>query len=339
MWALVVSLVAGTPFAAADGRVINDFGSNVVIPKSSKRYAVLFPMALPFLFIIHAQKSIVGYPGFGIKTIPYFSGNLILKLAPDFVKKTKDIGYPGNPNIETIVGLKPDFVISMTFAKRANEKINYFKIPVISIPGSFGSIEQLLEGVRILGIATNHTEEATKYINYYKRILGYVQRHLKNTKKPTVLFLSYQGPQANKLTSGGRFNTLVNDIIKKAGAVSVSRNVSGMLGSISIEDILRWNPDYIIIGCGGNKEDIFKNDKLRYVDALKNKRVYEVPSDGNKYSTWYAPEKSPLGLLWTAKLLHPNLFKSLNIKSAEKFYYRTFWNIPISDLKVKGDLH
>lgn len=63
-----------------------------------------------------------------------------------------------------------------------------------------------------------------------------------------MLYLSYQGPNGNKLTSGGQFDTLVNDIIQKAGGISVSKNIKGKFGQISKEDILKWNPQYIFFG-------------------------------------------------------------------------------------------
>ena len=41
--------------------------SQVKTPK----YAVLFPMALPFCFMLKVQDGIVGYPGMNRKAIPF----------------------------------------------------------------------------------------------------------------------------------------------------------------------------------------------------------------------------------------------------------------------------
>ncbi len=342
LFVFVFFLVHGIAYSSQNGQT----SSRNIKPAANtlntgKRYAVLFPMALPFLFIINAQNGIVGYPGFGIKAIPYFSGNLILEKEPNFVKKTVDIGYPMEPNIEMIMKLHPNFVINSNFARVTNKRIEHFGIPVITFSGGFGTIEQLIKNVAKIGIYTNHTKQAEKYVKYYKNIISYVYKLLNKTqtKRPTVLYLSYEGPHGNKLTSGGRFNTLVNDIIQKAGCINVSSKVPGMFGLISTEDIIKWNPDYIIIGAGGSAESIYKNKLLKYTNAVKNKKVFKVPTDGNaKYSNWYAPEKSSLGLLWTAKVTHPKVFKSFDLRQAAAFYYKTFWGLDFSNLQIKGFL-
>ena len=340
LFIFIIFFITNAAYGSQNSQTNHNEKNHTAISAANKRYAVLFPMALPFLFIIKAQNGIVGYPGFGIKAIPYFSGNLILKREPNFIKKTVDIGYPMEPNIETIVKLHPDFVIGNSFTKITNRRIEHYGIPVVTFSGAFGTIDQLLKDIARLRIYIGHTKQTEKYIKYYKNTIFYVHKHLKNTKKrPTILYLSYEGPKGNKLTSGGRFNTLINDIIRKAGCISVSRRVPGMFGLISTEDIIKWNPDFIILGNGGDAKGIYDNKLLKYVNAVKNKRVFKVPTDGNaRYSNWYAPEKSSLGLLWTAKITHPKIFKSLNLKQAASLYYRTFWGLSLKDIKIEGFL-
>ncbi len=319
------------------------YSSNAFKPNETKvkvkvkKYAVLFPMALPFLFIINAQKGIVAYPGFGIKSIPYFSGNLILKKEPDFMKRTIDIGYPMEPNMEEIVRLHPDFVVDSHFAKLTNKRLKELGIQVVTFSGSFGDIDKLLNEALKLGKCTGHLLSARKFVDYYKNMLKIVRVKLRRSKKhPKVLFLSFEGPNGNRLTAGGRFDTLVNDLIEKAGCISVSRDIRGMFGIISFEDILKWDPDFIILGRGGNPKEIYGNRLLRNVEAVKEKRVFKVPTDGEKYSNWFAPEKSCLGLLWLAKITHPDLFKNVSIWQYAKHYYKSFWGLDIKEVKLEG---
>jgi len=118
-----------------------------------------------------------------------------------------------------------------------------------------------------------------------------------------------------------------------AGGIDVAKNVKGMFGQISSEDIIKWNPDFIFIGAGGNVNSIYKNKALSHVKAVEYKRVYLVPSfcSGEKsvYSNWYSSEQFPLGLLWTAYILHPRHFKDFTdyIQKEERYYLNTFWNI------------
>jgi iron complex transport system substrate-binding protein len=330
-------LLVFLPNAWSKTLVIYNFGKKIEI-NNAKRFVVLFPQALPFVFMINAQEGLAGYPGMGNDTIPYFSGQLILNKMTDFKQKVADVGYPFGPSVEKIVSLKPGFIVNVNMQAN-NEQFEKLGIPVIAFSACFGNLNDLYKSIENLGEATNHLKEAQNLISYYKKTVNYVENHLKNTKeKPKVLYLSYQGPKGNKLTSGGQFDTLINDIIQKAGGVSVSKNVKGKFGQISKEDILKWNPQYIFFGTGNQKtiNDIYNDKDLRFVSAVVNKRVFLVPQDGgNSYSNWFAPEKAPLGLLWCAKTLHPKHFESLDLKDQAQYYYKTFWGINLNQIHIR----
>lgn len=318
--------------------VVNNFGKKVEI-KNQNRFVVLFPQALPFVFMINAQNGLVGYPGVSHKALPYFSGPLILDKMPNFKQKVVDVGYPFSPSVEKIVALKPGFIVNVNMQAN-NEQFEKLGIPIIAFSACFGNLNELYESIKDLGAATKHTKEAFALIDYYKNTVNFVENHLKNVSdNPKVLYLSYQGPQGNKLTSGGQFNTLVNDIIQKAGGISVSKDVKGQFGQISKEDIIKWNPDFIFLGTGDQKtiNEIYANKDLRFVSAIIHKKVYLVPKDSpDSYSNWFAPEKATLGLLWCAKILHPKQFESLNLKEQAQYYYKTFWGVNLNQLKIIG---
>ncbi len=310
------------------------------------RYAVLFPMALPFCFMIHAQKGIVGYPGMNRKSVPFFAGNLILKEEPDFINKTTDIGNPHVTNLEVIKALNPSLVITAPFGIY-NEKLQHMGIKTISFCGQFCTTNRLLKDVDTIGKALNHEKEANTLEEFYTKEIDYVKEHLKDVKsRPRVLYLTQEGPSGNALTAGGGFAKLDSELISLAGGIDVASNVKGMFGQISKEDIIKWNPQYIFIGAGGNAKEIYNDKDLKNVSAVKNKRVYVVPSfcSGEKsvYSNFYSSEQFPLGLLWTAYMLHPKHFKDFSnyFDKEQKYYLNTFWNInsmKICNLNLKGD--
>ncbi len=319
--------------------------SSVASQDKTVRYAVLFPMALPFCFMIHAQKGIVGYPGMNRKAVPFFAGNLILKEEPDFIKNTTDIGNPHVTNLEVIKALNPSIVITAPFGMY-NEKLQHMGIKTISFCGQFCTTNELLKDINTIGKALNHEKEAKVLESFYIKEISYVKKHLKDiSSKPKVLYLTQEGPSGNTLTAGGGFTKLDSELINLAGGIDVASSVKGMFGRISKEDIIKWNPDYIFIGSGGNIKEIYDDKDLKNVSAVKNKRVYVVPyfCSGVKsvYSNFYSSEQFPLGLLWTAYTLHPKHFKDFNkdFDKEEKYYLKTFWNInsmKVCNIDIKG---
>ncbi len=337
---ITFTIILSTKYANSKSiTIINDFGNKLKIETPAKRCVVLFPQALPFFYMLHAQKCLVGYPGFGANKTPFYSGNLINKVDPNFKKRIADVGYPKAVNIEELLKLHTSCVVNVSLDKIVNQYIQHFNIPVVRVTFGFGNLKEYIKSVKIIGEVTGHQKDAERYINFYLKIVHYIKSKVKHIKnKPKVLYLSYEGPKGNKLTSGGKFDTFVKQIITIAGGKDVSKKVAGFFGEISEEDILKWNPDYIILGSCIPTNTIYKNSKLRYVSAVKEKRVYTVPCDGNsKYADWFSPEKSPLGMLWLAKTLHPLLFNSLNLKKEIKKYYKYFWGLSLKYIKIKGN--
>jgi iron complex transport system substrate-binding protein len=310
----------------------------VKIKKPVKRCVVVFPQALPFFYMLKAQRCVVGYPGFGMRKTPFYSGNLILKVDPNFKKRVADVGYPKMINIEEIVKLKPNFAVNVMFAKITNQEMEKFRIPVLKVTFGFGNLKQFIQSVKIIGKATGKEKNAKKFINYYLKIVNTVKNGTKNLPKPKVLYLSYEGPKGHMLTSGGKFDTYIRNIINIAGGIDVSKNVPGFFGRISDEDILKWNPDVIILGSKVSPKILYDNPKLKFINAVKNKKIYILPFDGNtKYSNWFAPQESSLGILWLAKILHPKRFSNINLKKAAQKYYKTFWGLRLNQIKIQGN--
>ncbi|GAB6078719.1 ABC transporter substrate-binding protein [Hydrogenobaculum acidophilum] len=330
-----VSLILVPFFITACSQKSNVSSSGNQYNRENKtpKYAVLFPMALPFCFMLKAQNRIVGYPGMNRKAVPFFAGNLILKEDPDFIDKTIDIGNPHITNLEVIKSLNPSLVITAPFGIY-NEKLNNMGIKTFPFCGQFCGVKSLLSDVNELGKLLNHQKDAKEIEDFYKQDIDYAKLHLQNIKrKPKVLYLTQEGPSGKSLTAGGGFTKLDSELISMAGGVDVAKDVKGMFGQISTEDMIKWNPDFIFIGAGGNVNSIYKNKALSHVSAVVNKRVYVVPSfcssEKSVYSNWYSSEQFPLGLIWTAYILHPTHFQHFKsyIQKEEAKYLHTFWNI------------
>jgi len=135
-------LLVFLPNAWSKTVTIRNFGKKVEI-ENAKRFVVLFPQVLPFVFIINAQDGLVGYPGMGKNAMPYFSGQLILKKMPDFKQKVADVGYPFGPSIEKIVSLKPGFIVNVNM-QADNEQFRKLGIPVIAFSGCFGNLNKFI---------------------------------------------------------------------------------------------------------------------------------------------------------------------------------------------------
>ncbi|WAH61699.1 hypothetical protein LZ023_39255 (plasmid) [Pseudomonas silvicola] len=98
---------------------------------------------------------------------------------------------------------------------------------------------------------------------------------------------------------------------------------------ISPEDVIRWNPDVIIIGAGaGSLADSDFKTLFASVKAVQQHRVWQNPAGvfpWDRYGTEVA-----LQIQWAAKQLHPALFPQLDLVSATQAFYQQFYDYSLT---------
>jgi iron complex transport system substrate-binding protein len=110
----------------------------------------------------------------------------------------------------------------------------------------------------------------------------------------------------------------------------------------SIEQILLWDPEVIIVNESAAYKLILGHPQWSGIDAVRNERVYQLP---NGISRWGHPGsvETPLALLWTAKTVYPDKFTHIDMNEEVRYYYKTFFNMDLDDEMIQiilegGDL-
>ncbi len=119
-----------------------------------------------------------------------------------------------------------------------------------------------------------------------------------------------------------------------AGGINSAKEVSGNMLKVNMEQILKWNPDVIIIGNTVKDWDkVLTDPAWADISAIKTKKVYLNP-DGAFYWDRYGAEEA-LQIQWAAKLLNPDKFVDLDIAKETKTFYKTFFSYDLTDNDVQ----
>lgn len=153
-------------------------------------------------------------------------------------------------------------------------------------------------------------------------------RGIPHQARPRVLHIASLRP----LRVDGR-DTLIDDWIRRAGGRNVAVELKGTLQPISAEQIERWNPDLIIVG---GQDERAEADPVAALAALKGYRVVRNPSGAYQWDR-HGPEYA-LQLLWTAKLLHPNRFRDLELTRETAGFYRRLFGYRMTPQEVASVL-
>ncbi|MQS52792.1 ABC transporter substrate-binding protein [Companilactobacillus mishanensis] len=308
--------------AASTRTVTDNTGKNVKIPKKVKRIADLWHANNPILLMLGGENKLVA-------TTKLTHDNALLT---DLYPKVKKSAVPFNGesvNTEELINQKPDVVISAD--KGQIETIRKAGIPAVN--SMFQDFKGLKKTVTLTGnvLGGKSKTNAKIYNEQLDDDIADVKNRVKYTKEPTVLHI------VNKtdLTKVDGRNTIVDEWIKTAGGKNAMKSKGNMI-EVSAEEIIKANPDVIIVGNTTDKaalKALKKDSRFKTLKAVKNKKVYGNPTGIFQWDRYSAEED--LQIWWAATKLHPSEMRDININSKVKAFYQGFFNKKFSNKQVK----
>jgi iron complex transport system substrate-binding protein len=308
--------------------VVDARGKEVEIQTPVKKVISIYGMAPPFIYLLgEGDKFYAGW---------MWGTDFYKLIDPKIEEKTSK---ERSLNVEDIKKEDPDVVLASTWKKFARDinQLESLGVPVVCI--NIESIDDIYATIRILGKIFQKEDYADKIIEYYEGCVKDVEKRISGVEeKPKVLVVYYSGKAKAYRTFGG--DMFQSKLIEMAGGISVSKELSGKQ-TINVEQVANWNPDIILIiqywKSGKDlKEEILNDPAWKRIKAVKDGKVYVVPNDGEN---WIDPcPKWILGLYWTAKVLHPEEFKDLNVKAKADEFYKKFFGLSVDEVKIAGDL-
>lgn len=235
----------------------------------------------------------------------------------------------GSPNTETLLseGIGLAFVSNSTPA----EPLRTAGIETHQL--SFNSLETLLSALDqtakalATDIARDRVADYKTYLNDIQSDIAARIADIATDERPRILHL----PSIDPLRADGA-ETIIDEWIRLSGGRNAADGLTGNLQTISLEQILGWQPDIIIVG--GNPDQTLPGPDGGWegVTAVRKGAVYRNPKGvflWDRYSTEFA-----LQLMWTSKLIYPDLFADTDMRAEVRNFYERFFEYTASDEDV-----
>jgi iron complex transport system substrate-binding protein len=288
--AAVIAVLAASPVVALTVRDM--LGREVVLPAPPARIVSLVPSVTEIVFSLGAQDRLVGRTDF----CDY----------PLAVRTKPSVGGMVNPNLETLVALKPDLVIG---TDEGNREETFRQLERLRIPTYLVHANRIAETVDLIarvGELTGHQADAPRLTGEMLRRVEAVRRAVAPFPRPRVLYVLWPDP----LIVPGRASMLT-ELIEIAGGVSITAGDGDAYPRLSLEAAVTRAPEVIILAdhsTGASTAGRAAPEKWQRLVSVPAIRAGRLHSADLSILHRYGP-RVPEGLETLARMIHPEAFR------------------------------
>jgi iron complex transport system substrate-binding protein len=329
---VAAALLPAAAFAASGTQTVIDMsGASVTVPLDVERIAEQFPAHTVTDIMLGAGDKLVAIPR-NVKTLP-----LLRKIYPR-IADVPELFHGSTVNIEELLAARPD-VVSIIGGAANVAKLRSAGLPAAVM--TFTSYESLQRSIALAGdiYGGDARQRASRYNAYLEGKLRFVQSRLADlppSQRPTVVHIASYPPL---VIDGGP--SIMGEWIKLGGGVDAAGAVAGSHVTITMEQLLAWDPDVLIVETPGGDQALVAGSGQSVVAALshapgwqqlravRSGRIHVNPQGMYPWER-YGPEEA-LQIQWIAKTLHPERFRDLDMRAEARQFYRTFFGYSLSE--------
>ncbi len=230
----------------------DDFG-HAVVPGVARRIISLNPATTEMLFAIGAGSRVIGRT-----TWDWY---------PDSARLVPDMGPGLRPNLEVVIGAKPDLVILYASADNRTAAARLRSLGVATLAVKNDSIGDLARTLRLLGMVTGDSARAEAVSDSVRLTLDRVRAATAGRPRPTAFWYIWDSP----LITIGR-GSYMSELLEIAGARNLYDDIAKPSPTVTLEDVVRRNPDLVIAGPDGTRK-LRGDARWRALPAVKAGRI------------------------------------------------------------------
>jgi len=238
-------------------------------------------------------------------------------------------GRGNTANLEVVLQLKPDLILDVgstaaTYVSLADRVQGQTGIPYALLDGRLDAAAQTY---RTLGQLVRREREGAELAAYTAAILKTVGERVASVhaeRRPRTYYA--RGPRGLETGLAGSINV---ESIEIMGARNVAGERRGGLATVSLEQVLAWDPEVIVAIDLDFVATVRSDPAWASVTAVRNGRVHLAPKLPFGWVDFPPSVNRLLGLWWLGKVLYGDLFPEDLATIARDFHAR-FYHLPIT---------
>lgn len=267
---LVVVSLAGCAGSNVKGQVArpasftDDLGREVIVVEVPQRIVSISPACTEILFALGLEDRVVGVTQY-------------CDYPPEAAEKPK-IGTFTTPNLEAIMALQPDLVLSTGGVQTDTlDRMDQLGLTVYAVNAA--TFDKTVEDIRQVGEITGTSARAEEIARDMEDRAAAIDLEVEESQatgkgRPRVFYeIFYE----NSVWTAGS-SSIISDLIDRAGGENIAAVESADYYEFSVERLIAENPQVYLVGSGSMADpgDITGRQGWDRIAAVKDGRVYVI---------------------------------------------------------------
>lgn len=275
--------------AMASRELSDELGRHLTLPDDPQRVVCLAPSLTETVYALGLGEVVVGVTDFTDD--------------PPEARTKPSVGGLTDASLEKIISLHPDLVLSTKQLNRQEtvEELERVGIPVFVVDPQ--GLTGIMASIQHVGDALNRSSEAVRLLKRLEAQRLNIAARVGNLPRPKVFVVVWYDPV---ITAGSK--SYITDVIAAAGAQSATADIDQAWPQISMEEVLRRSPDFVLlvraVHGGVTEADLKSRAGWDQLGAVRNHHVIYIGERLIRPSPVVFDAMEQL-----AKELHPNAFE------------------------------
>ncbi len=295
--------------------IVDDYGRSVNIPdRVTQIYAASPPLTMSVLAFDPKLVAALNMP-FNETQKLYAKEAALKPVVGGF------FGQGQTPNFELLAAAKPDVIIMwgrMNGVGKILHKLQKLGIPVLLVKND--SINDLVGQFELYGRLSQNEQRARELISYTKETLSLIntlQTELSKHKKVRYYFAEGMDGLSSECEGSFHLEPFNYSGAKNALTCKMSSNYG--MEKITLEKIILSDPDVIVAMEKSFYDNIYSDARFKDLRAVREHKVYLVPSKPFNYITRPPSFMRLMGIRWLIHTFYPELLLNSSEDELKRF--------------------
>jgi iron complex transport system substrate-binding protein len=243
-------------------------------------------------------------------------------------------------NLETVLAAQTQVIVDIgepkdSIASDLDELMGQIKIPTVFIEALFDGMPQTYRDIgRLIG-DHSRTDLLADYCEETLALVNRAREEIPPEERVRVYWA--MGELGLNTNAVGSFHSELLDYIPVTNVAEVEVSNRGGGSEVSMEQIILWDPDYILIDTLALAGEIIADPAWQSLPAIKEGRYVVVPTQPYGFLANPPSINRYLGMRWLGSLLYPELYTA-ETEDEVRDFFSLFYRIELDDSQLEAIL-